>query len=97
MHRGLLNMGRGASWKPHQRRAISTSWSAICSSWRRQWTADKQSRICGAVRTGPDKLAPQRILRHSSISVTTGTYVDVIEQIQRSAVAGMDSLLNSAQ
>ncbi len=39
----------------------------------------------------------QRILRHSSISVTTGTYVDVIEQVQRAVVAGMDSLLNPAQ
>jgi len=39
----------------------------------------------------------QRVLRHSSISVTTGTYVDVIEQVQRSAVAGMDSLLNPAK
>jgi hypothetical protein len=29
--------------------------------------------------------------------VTTGTYVDVIEQVQRSAVAGMDSLLNPAK
>jgi hypothetical protein len=31
------------------------------------------------------------------ISVTTGTYVDAIEQVQRSAVAGMDSLLSPAQ
>jgi hypothetical protein len=36
-------------------------------------------------------------MRHSSISVTTGTYVDVIEQVQRAAVARMDSLLSPAQ
>jgi UPF0288 family protein (methanogenesis marker protein 3) len=42
---------------------------------------------------GVEAATVQRILRHSSISVTTGTYVDVIEQVQRSAVAGMDSLL----
>jgi len=29
--------------------------------------------------------------------MTTGTYVDVIEQVQRAAVAGMDSLLSPAQ
>jgi integrase len=46
---------------------------------------------------GVEAATVQRILRHSSISVTTGTYVDVIEQVQRSAVAGMDSLLNPAQ
>jgi site-specific recombinase XerD len=46
---------------------------------------------------GVEAATVQRILRHSSISVTTGAYVDVIEQVQRSAVAGMDSLLNPAQ
>jgi integrase len=46
---------------------------------------------------GVEAATVQRILRHSSISVTTGTYVDVIEQVQRAAVAGMDSLLNPAQ
>lgn len=42
---------------------------------------------------GVDAATVQRILRHSSISVTTGTYLEVIEQVQREAVAGMDSLL----
>jgi integrase len=42
---------------------------------------------------GVDAATVQRILRHSSISVTTGTYVEVIEQVQRDAVSGMDSLL----
>jgi integrase len=46
---------------------------------------------------GVEAATVQRILRHSSISVTTGTYFDVIEQIQRAAVAGMDSLLSPAQ
>jgi hypothetical protein len=46
---------------------------------------------------GVEAATVQRILRHSSISVTTGTYVDVIEPVQRAAVAGMDSLLNPAQ
>jgi integrase len=46
---------------------------------------------------GVEAATVQRVLRHSSISVTTGTYVDVIEQVQRSAVAGMDSLLKPAK
>ena len=46
---------------------------------------------------GVEAATVQRILRHSSISVTTGTYVDVIEQVQRAAVSGMDSLLCPAR
>jgi integrase len=42
---------------------------------------------------GVDAATVQRILRHSSISVTTGTYVEMIERVQRDAVSGMDSLL----
>jgi integrase len=34
----------------------------------------------------------QRILRHSSISVTTGTYVEVIEAVQRDALDSMGTL-----
>jgi integrase len=33
----------------------------------------------------------QRILRHSSITVTTGTYLEVIESVQRDAVSRMDT------
>jgi hypothetical protein len=42
---------------------------------------------------GVEAATVQRILRHSSISVTTGTYVEVIEQVQHEAMAGMNSLL----
>jgi hypothetical protein len=34
----------------------------------------------------------QRILRHSSISVTTGTYVEVIEAVQRDTLDSMGTL-----
>ena len=34
----------------------------------------------------------QRILRHSSITVTTGTYVEVIEAVQRDALESMGTL-----
>jgi integrase len=36
----------------------------------------------------------QRILRHSSITVTTGTYVEVIEAVQRDALDSMGSLFS---
>ena len=38
----------------------------------------------------------QRILRHSSITVTTGTYVEVIEAVQRDALDSMGSLFAHA-
>ena len=34
----------------------------------------------------------QRILRHSSITVTTGTYVEVIEAVQRDSLDSMGTL-----
>ncbi|AKK30373.1 site-specific integrase [Mycobacteroides abscessus] len=37
----------------------------------------------------------QKILRHSSITVTTGTYVEVIEAVQRDALDSMGSLFAS--
>jgi len=38
----------------------------------------------------------QRILRHSSITVTTGTYVEVIEAVQRDALDSMSTLFAHA-
>ncbi|WP_063712920.1 tyrosine-type recombinase/integrase [Nocardia jiangxiensis] len=43
---------------------------------------------------GVEAATVQRILRHSSITVTTGIYMDVIERVQREAVSGMDRLLD---
>ncbi|RBO97070.1 tyrosine-type recombinase/integrase [Nocardia puris] len=45
---------------------------------------------------GVDAATVQRILRHSSISVTTGTYVEVIESVKREALDSFDVLLASA-
>jgi hypothetical protein len=39
----------------------------------------------------------QKILRHSSITVTTGTYVEVIEAVQRAALDSMNSLFPADQ
>lgn len=38
---------------------------------------------------GVEAATVQRILRHSSIGVTTGTYVEVIESVQRDALDTM--------
>jgi hypothetical protein len=37
----------------------------------------------------------QRILRHSSITVTTGTYVEVIEAVKRGALDSMATLFET--
>ena len=42
---------------------------------------------------GVDAATVQRILRHSSITVTTGTYMRVVEEVRRDALGGMDRLL----
>jgi hypothetical protein len=41
---------------------------------------------------GVEAATVQRILRHSSIAVTTGTYMDVIDAVQREAATGMEAL-----
>jgi len=41
---------------------------------------------------GVPPVTVQRILRHSSITVTTGTYVEVIEAVQRDALDSMGTL-----
>ncbi|WP_030518824.1 site-specific integrase [Nocardia sp. NRRL WC-3656] len=41
---------------------------------------------------GADIATVQRILRHASITTTTRFYLEVIEKVQREAVAGMDGL-----
>lgn len=42
---------------------------------------------------GVEAATVQKILRHSSISVTTGTYVEVIESVKRDALDSMGTLL----
>ncbi|HTY30480.1 site-specific integrase [Mycobacterium sp.] len=45
---------------------------------------------------GVPPVTVQRILRHSSITVTTGTYVEVIEAVQRDALDSMGTLFEQA-
>jgi integrase len=46
---------------------------------------------------GVEPATVQKILRHSSITVTTGTYVEVIEAVKREALDSMGSLLNGIE
>lgn len=46
---------------------------------------------------GVEPATVQKILRHSSITVTTGTYIEVIEAVQRNALDSMSSLLNGLE
>jgi integrase len=46
---------------------------------------------------GVEPATVQKILRHSSITVTTGTYVEVIEAVKREALDSMSSLLNGIE
>lgn len=50
----------------------------------------------GRVIDGPSTATVQKILRHSSITVTTGTYVEVIKAVQRDALDSMGSLFPTA-
>lgn len=45
---------------------------------------------------GVDAATVQRILRHSSISVTTNTYMEVIEYVQRDAVDALNPLFSGS-
>jgi integrase len=45
--------------------------------------------------TGVQPATLQRILRQSSITVTTGTYVEVIDAVQRDALDSMGSLFDA--
>ena len=53
-----------------------------------------RSRSCATLlfTMGVPPATVQRILRHSSITVTTGTYVEVIEAVQRDALDSMGTL-----
>ncbi|MCS7475924.1 hypothetical protein ACFFQW_07995 [Umezawaea endophytica] len=44
---------------------------------------------------GVEAATVQRILRHSSITVTTGTYVEVIERVQRDALDTMGTFFDA--
>lgn len=46
---------------------------------------------------GVEPATVQKILRHSSITVTMGTYIEVIEGVQRNALDSMSSLLHGRE
>jgi site-specific recombinase XerD len=85
---------------PLEPRNINGAFETLCRrAGARSIRLNDLRHSCAALlfTMGVEAATVQRVLRHNSISVTTGTYVDVIEQVQRSAVAGLDSLLNPAK
>lgn len=52
----------------------------------------QSSPVSSARTMGVEAATVQKILRHSSISVTTGTYVEVIESVKRNALDPMGTL-----
>jgi hypothetical protein len=76
----------GSATNALERMAFERRWSSILTS------VDLNSEQHPAVSAqalftmGLDAATVQRLLRHSSISVTTGTYVEVIERVQPDAV-----------
>ena len=78
--------------RPIEPRNINRSFTALCdaASVRRVSVHDLRHSCATLLFTmGVDAPTVQRILRHSSISVTTGTYVEVIEAVQRDAIDTM--------
>ncbi|MBV8181674.1 MAG: tyrosine-type recombinase/integrase [Mycobacterium sp.] len=71
----------------------STTLSASFEATRLQRVHDLRHSCATLLFTmGVQPAAVQRILRHSSITVTTGTYVEVIEAVQRDALDSMGTL-----
>jgi integrase len=78
---------------PIEPRNVNRMFGALCKAAgvRRVRVHDLRHSCATLLFTmGVDAPTVQRILRHSSISVTTGTYVEVIEAVQRDAIDTMN-------
>ncbi len=73
--------------------ASNATWRSSRSAVKSPGPHQAAATRCGA---GVQPATVQRILRHSSITVTTGTYVEVIEAVQRDALDSMGSLFATA-
>lgn len=77
---------------PIEPRNVNRMFSVLCTRANvRQVRVHDLRHSCATLlfTMGVDAATVQRILRHSSISVTTSTYVEVIELVQRDAVDKM--------
>lgn len=78
-------------------RNVNRTFAALCdkAGVRRVRVHDLRHSCATLLFTmGVDAATVQRILRHSSISVTTGTYVEVIEAVQRDALDTMSTFFD---
>lgn len=77
--------------------ALSRPFEALCKKAEvRQIPVHDLRHSCATLlfAMGVDAATVQRILLHSSITATTGTYIDVIERVQRDALDGMNAFID---
>ncbi|MFI9812268.1 tyrosine-type recombinase/integrase [Saccharothrix variisporea] len=78
---------------PIEPRNVNRMFAALCRKANvRQVRVHDLRHSCATLlfSMGVEAATVQRILRHSSITVTTGTYVEVIERVQREALDTMN-------
>lgn len=79
---------------PIEPRNVNRMFSALCARAKvRPVRVHDLRHSCATLlfTMGVDAATVQRVLRHSSLAVTTGTYLEVIERVQRDAVDKMDA------
>lgn len=81
--------------RPLEPRNVNRSFGALCKeAGVRPIRMHDLRHSCATLlfTLGVDAATVQRILRHSSISVTTGTYVEVLNSVQHEAVSKLNGL-----
>lgn len=105
-------LAAGASWRdtglvfttasggPIDPRSVNRMFSSLCKkAGVPQIRVHDLRHSCATLlfTMGVEAATVQKILRHSSITVTTGTYVEVIESVKRDALDSMGTLLPQAE
>lgn len=82
---------------PIDPRSINRAFAALCDQAQvRPIRVHDLRHSCATLlfTMGVEATTVQRLLRHSSITVTTGTYLDVIDQVQHAAVDRLSVLFD---
>ncbi len=102
-------LAAGSKWQEHglvfatrkgtplEPRNINRAFAALCEKAQvRPIRVHDLRHSCATLlfTMGVDAATVQRVLRHSSITVTTGTYVDVIYEVQHDAVDRLSVLFD---
>ncbi|MCS7484416.1 tyrosine-type recombinase/integrase [Umezawaea endophytica] len=83
---------------PIEPRNVNRMFGVLCTKAKvRQVRVHDLRHSCATLlfTMGVEAATVQRILRHSSITVTTGTYVEVIERVQRDALDTMGTFFDA--